>query len=60
METPTSRNIRLGIMVLVGFTLLITAIYLIGDKQNLFGSTIKINAKFSTVNALEREIMFAM
>ena len=52
METATSRNTRLGIMVIVGFTLLITAIYLIGDKQNLFGTTIKLNAKFSTVNGL--------
>lgn len=50
--TPTSRNIRLGAMVIVGLTLLIAAMYLIGDKQNLFGSTIKIKAKFSNVNGL--------
>lgn len=52
METPISRNIRLGIMVVVGFVLLISIMYIIGDKQNLFGSTIKINAKFTTVNGL--------
>lgn len=52
MATPFTRNIRVGIMVMVGLVLLLAALYMIGDKQNLFGSTIKLRAHFSNVNGL--------
>lgn len=52
MKKETSRNIRLGIMVVTGIIFLVTALYFIGDKQNLFGSTIKIKASFTNVNGL--------
>jgi phospholipid/cholesterol/gamma-HCH transport system substrate-binding protein len=52
MAAQNSRNIRLGIFVIVGTTLLITALYIIGSKQNLFGSTFKISARFNDVNGL--------
>lgn len=48
----TSRNIRLGIFVLGGSVLLILALYFIGSKQNLFGSTFTISAEFKNVNGL--------
>lgn len=48
----SSRNVRLGIFVLVGSGLLVLALYLIGSKQNLFGSTFTISAKFKNVNGL--------
>ena len=52
MAAQDSRNLRLGIFVIVGTTLLITALYIIGSKQNLFGSTFKISAQFNDVNGL--------
>lgn len=47
-----SKNIKVGIFVLIGTGLLIIALYLIGTKQNLFGSTFEIQAKFKNVNGL--------
>lgn len=47
-----SKNIKVGVFVLTGTGLLIIALYLIGAKQNLFGSTFEIQAKFKTINGL--------
>lgn len=52
MEKEISKNIRLGIFVLLGTTLLIIALYLVGNKRNLFGKTFTISAKFYNVNGL--------
>jgi phospholipid/cholesterol/gamma-HCH transport system substrate-binding protein len=46
------RNIKLGILVVSGIILLITALYMIGNKRNLFGSTFRINAIFYNINGL--------
>lgn len=54
MNSSTSRNIRLGILMIAGVLFFITGLYLIGDKQNLFGSTIQVKANFSNVNGLNR------
>lgn len=43
---------RLGIFVLVGTLFLIAALYLVGNKQNLFGNTFKISADFYNVGGL--------
>ncbi|MGZ3898703.1 MAG: MlaD family protein [Bacteroidia bacterium] len=45
-------NIRLGLFVAIGTILLVGALYLIGNKQNLFGSTFTISAQFYNVNGL--------
>lgn len=52
MGTETAKNIRVGLFVLVGGSLFIIAMYLIGNKQNLFGSTFRISANFHNVNGL--------
>lgn len=52
MQEATSRNIKLGLFVVAGTALLILALYLIGSKQNLFGSTIRLHASFQNVNGL--------
>lgn len=52
MEQETSRNIRLGLLVLGGTLLLIGAFYFIGSRQNLFGSTFTLSARFYNVNGL--------
>jgi phospholipid/cholesterol/gamma-HCH transport system substrate-binding protein len=49
-----SKKIRLGIFVAAATLLFITTMYLIGDKQNLFGSTFEIRAVFKDVNGLQR------
>ena len=52
MGNDNSKNIRLGIFVLVGTIFLIVAMYFIGAKQSLFSSTIKVSAVFHTVDGL--------
>ena len=52
MSNETSRNIRLGVFVIIGTLFIITAFYFIGNKQNLFGSTLRISAKFYNVGGL--------
>jgi len=39
-------------MVLAGLAFLVIAMYVIGNNQNLFGSTFKISADFNNVNGL--------
>lgn len=46
------KNIRLGLFVIAATILLITAFYFIGKKQNLFGDTFRISARFYNVNGL--------
>lgn len=52
MANDNSRNIRLGVFVVTGTLLLILALYLIGDKQNLFGSSIRVTASFNDIGGL--------
>lgn len=52
MANDTYKNMRLGIFVLVGTLFLIAALYLVGNKQNLFGNTFKISADFYNVGGL--------
>lgn len=52
MAAENFRNIRLGAFIIIGTILLVTALYLIGNKQNLFGSTFRLSAQFHDVNGL--------
>lgn len=52
MGKDTFKNIRLGIFVVSGTVFLIAALYIIGNKQNLFGNTFRISAKFYNVSGL--------
>lgn len=47
-----SKNFKVGVFVLIGTGLLIIALYLIGSKQNFFGSTFELQAKFKNINGL--------
>ena len=47
-----NKNTKLGLFVLIGSVLLITALYFIGSKQNMFGNTFRISAVFNNVNGL--------
>lgn len=52
MNKQRLNNLKLGIFVVAGTAVLVTTLYLLGSKRNLFGSTIEINAIFKNVNGL--------
>jgi len=53
MEKSTGRTIRLGIMVITGTILFTIAVYLIGQKQDMFSNTFRLRVVFSNVNGLQ-------
>jgi phospholipid/cholesterol/gamma-HCH transport system substrate-binding protein len=53
MEKSTGRTIRLGIMVITGSLLFTIAVYLIGQKQDMFSNTFQLRVIFSNVNGLQ-------
>lgn len=53
MKESTSQKFRLGVFVVLGTIVFVLAIYFIGNKQNLFGSTIEIHSVFNNVNGLQ-------
>ena len=53
MRAKRINNIKLGVFVLAGLFLLILGLYLVGRKQNLFGSNITIKARFENVSGLK-------
>ena len=54
MERSAGEKIRLGIFVIIGTALLVIAAYLIGNRQNMFGSTFTIHAVFGNVSGLQQ------
>jgi phospholipid/cholesterol/gamma-HCH transport system substrate-binding protein len=52
MTLEKKQSIRLGLFVFTGIVFLITALYLIGSKQNLFGANFSLYARFKNVNGL--------
>lgn len=54
MERSSAEKIRLGIFVIIGTALLVVAAYIIGNRQNLFGSQFTIHAVFRNVNGLQQ------
>ena len=53
MEKTTNQKISLGIFVILGSLFFITAIYFIGNKQNMFNKTATISAEFNNINGLQ-------
>ena len=52
MKKETRNTLKLGVFVITGFALLIIAIYLIGENQNMFKKTFTISANFNNVSGL--------
>lgn len=52
MKKTTNERLKLGILVIVGLLLLVVAVYLIGNRQNMFVKTFTISANFNNVNGL--------
>src|ERR1700690_4084809 len=48
-----SRAARLGAFILLGLTILASGIFIIGGKQDLFTSTYRLKAEFSSVVGLD-------
>jgi phospholipid/cholesterol/gamma-HCH transport system substrate-binding protein len=53
MEKSTGRTIRLGIMVITGTILFTVAVYLIGQKQDMFSKTFQLRVVFNNVSGLK-------
>tara|TARA_R110000868_G_scaffold100301_6_gene275907 strand:+ start:1841 stop:2824 length:984 start_codon:yes stop_codon:yes gene_type:complete len=54
MKNTSSQKIRLGLFVVISTFLFVLAIYLIGQKQNMFKKTFTISAYFQNVNGLQK------
>lgn len=52
MKKTTNEKLKLGIFVVIGLLLFVTAIYLIGQRKNMFVKTFTISANFNNVNGL--------
>lgn len=53
MTKNTNYIWKLGLFVILGFTLFILAIYFIGNNKNLFGATFYLQAHFKNVSGLK-------
>lgn len=53
MKITNAQKIKLGMFVIVTGILLVLALYFIGKKQNIFGSTFYVSAVFDNVNGLK-------
>jgi len=52
MKKETKNTLKLGVFVITGLILLIVAVYLIGENQNMFKKTFTISANFNNVSGL--------
>lgn len=53
MERSGSQKIKLGMFVILGASLLILAVYFIGNKQSVLGGSFALSALFKNVNGLQ-------
>ncbi len=52
MRKTTSEKLKLGVFVIISLLIFVVAIYLIGQRQNIFAKTFSISANFNNVNGL--------
>lgn len=52
MKTTNTQKLSLGLFIFITTIIFVFALYLIGNKQNLFGNTFRISAVFNNVNGL--------
>jgi phospholipid/cholesterol/gamma-HCH transport system substrate-binding protein len=53
MKKAAANKIRLGVFVSIGITLFIAAIYLIGQRQQLFSKTFRVSGVFTDIGGLQ-------
>ena len=54
MKKTNSQKLRLGLFVIISTILFVVAVYLIGQRQNMFKKTFTISAYFQNVNGLQK------
>lgn len=52
MKTSNTQKFNLGLFIFIITIIFVFALYLIGNKQNLFGNTFRVSAVFNNVNGL--------
>jgi phospholipid/cholesterol/gamma-HCH transport system substrate-binding protein len=53
MKKTSTQNLNLGIFVILSLVLFTLAVYYIGSRQSLFGSTARVSSVFKDVNGLQ-------
>ena len=53
MKITNAQKIKLGLFVIISGILLVSALYFIGKKQNIFGDTFYVSAVFRDVSGLK-------
>ena len=53
MKVSGTRNLQLGLFVIISTVLLIVAVYLIGQKSDIFSDTFNLKVRFGNVNGLQ-------
>jgi phospholipid/cholesterol/gamma-HCH transport system substrate-binding protein len=51
---PKNTATKLGIFIFIGFILIVTAIFLIGNKESMFSKTLNVKAYFKTIEGLRK------
>lgn len=54
MKHTSTQKARLGLFVIVGTIIFVVAVYLIGQRQDMFNKTYSISSYFQNVNGLQR------
>ncbi len=52
MKTSNTQKLSLGLFIFITTIIFVFALYLIGNKQNIFGNTFRISTVFNNVNGL--------
>lgn len=53
MKLSNAQKFNLGLFVIISTLILVVALYFVGNRQNLFGSTFRVSAVFNNVNGLQ-------
>ena len=53
MKTTSGQKIKIGVFVIAGLTVLVLAIFFIGNKKSLFSTTFNVHGRFKNVNGLQ-------
>ncbi|MCA0131827.1 MlaD family protein [Winogradskyella alexanderae] len=54
MKRTNTQKVKLGLFVIFGTIIFVVAVYLIGQRQNMFDKTYTISSYFQNVNGLQR------
>lgn len=52
MRTTSSQKIKIGVFTIIGFVILLLAVFFIGNQKSLFNSTFSVYGTFKNVNGL--------